>query len=357
MLINTRENIDDFLNHITRDVSQYKNENYVKKIYNMFSLCNINTIHIKKEKILDPDNHFLVDKYFSSEIRKKVKNSNTKYEYTLISNNKKRNIVIRDYDNIGEKSIYYNYLHHIIFFVCFFDNLNVNYNNDTLNIYIYLMNDNKYFINEGEIFQTKHINTGLSSKNKHGTIIIYRKEEWLKTLIHELIHSYEVDLYLFNTEIFKTIIPLDVEENEAYVETWARILNIGYITYIQNREFKDFKDVFIVLLEVERLHSLMQGKRLLKSQNLKYKNIKNIVNFKEDTNTFCYYVVSSLFLFDYNLFMKTCEKYNKNLLITQSGIENIYRLLDKEDKDLHYIDNLNINISEKYFRMSFIDMN
>ena len=81
-----------------------------------------------------------------------------------------------------------------------------------------------------------NINSGLSYENN---IIIYRKEELLKVLIHEMIHILDIDIKYENNNNKKKILnKLCINNlliNESYVESWANIINI-YLTLKENNE-------------------------------------------------------------------------------------------------------------------------
>ncbi len=83
-----------------------------------------------------------------------------------------------------------------------------------------------------------HINGGVSDLcQPSGRIIVYRKEEWFKVLIHETMHNYgldfsEMDISAANGLLHKMFtIQKDVKLYESYCEVWARIMNIVFETY------------------------------------------------------------------------------------------------------------------------------
>ena len=91
------------------------------------------------------------------------------------------------------------------------------------------------------------INTGYSWSNN---IVIYRKEELLKLIIHEMIHLLDIDIkYEYNNSVkYKFLKSLCIESvdvliNESYVETWAIIIHM-YISLLEQNKYsyKNYKN-------------------------------------------------------------------------------------------------------------------
>ena len=74
---------------------------------------------------------------------------------------------------------------------------------------------------ENEIIGPHHVNGGYTNFCvSQGSIIIYRKEEWLKVLIHVCMHSFglefsNLDLSNFNLEL-KKLFPIKIESKIKY---------------------------------------------------------------------------------------------------------------------------------------------
>lgn len=169
------------------------------------------------------------------------------------------------------------------------------------------------------VLDKNNVNGGYANVcGENGQIIVYRKEEWLKVLIHESLHSYglefsNLDLNKFNNKI-KKLYPIQSNFNifEAYTETWAEIINLSLIAYIFTNNIENYLKLVKYFIEIEREFSLLQMKKILNYYNLTYKDIINKENFyKENTNIFAYYIIKSILLWNINRFINWC--YNNNL--------------------------------------------
>ena len=169
--------------------------------------------------------------------------------------------------------------------------------------------------------QVDHINSGFSywnSDTQEKKIYLYRKEEWIKVLIHECFHMFNMDIpenIRGSTNHFEDIFHIQSEFiiNECFVEFWARILNCAMFTYLLKDGINtiEFHTLFSLNMNVERLFSLHQACKLLNHFQLRYNDIidektKHICRsiYKEETNAFSYYVLTSILM---NSFPKTLE--------------------------------------------------
>ena len=246
--------------------------------------------------------------------------------------------------------------------------------NKDLIINIYLTDFKKelndcLFKNKNVILKAKNVNSGFTDGR---SITIYRNEENLKVLIHELIHFYNIDIInrriicneckkKFNVDK-KTKIIL----NEGFVETWANILNLLYIifeNYFNNNYNLLYKIIinkvslfnkFIQILTKEINKSLKTTAIIL--LNYKFNSFdeflinKNKINkLKQETSVFSYYIAKTLFLYNIEKFLdlyfdKTISKgiflnnykkvYLVELLISNSNNINFKNKLNKYMKNI-----------------------
>ena len=198
------------------------------------------------------------------------------------------------------------------------------------NISIYL-SDIKKGIASGfkNIIESKHINSGYyyyDPTNDTSNIVVFRREEWYKTLVHECVHCFNLDFQsvkisykILMSDLF--FIQSEMKMNEAFTEFWARTLNCAILTFhgIESDNFTDFNHIFSINLNIERVHSLNQGMKLLRMFGLPYSSIidpemKSMTEkvYKEKTNAFCYYVMTSILMynFDNTLQWFTNNEYN-----------------------------------------------
>ncbi len=206
---------------------------------------------------------------------------------------------------------------------------------ETLNIYIYLTPfEKKIPTAKGDSIGPEHANTGYTFRcEKQNEIVIYRQEEWFKVLIHETMHAFGAD---FDTrsdanddEYLKTLFSLpddvNIKLSETYSEIWARIMNVVFQTYfksppsLESRTISKFKKNIDFYLHLECVFSLYQCIKILDYMGINYalltddsESSKQIVTsfYRENTNVFAYYVLTSILLNSYRDFLPWCATHN-----------------------------------------------
>lgn len=136
----------------------------------------------------------------------------------------------------------------------------------TINIYMYMNT-----IKKRKGILPEDINTGYTIDNEY--IVIYRKEEMIKVLIHEMIHLYK--MHPFDRK--KPYIDIDSPNYalyEAYTETLATVM---YYVYKTN-DYEEFKKIYERQIE----YGLRQGWVLR--------------NTHEKTNVLCYVIIKTQIL-------------------------------------------------------------
>ena len=267
----------------------------------------------------------LKSKYISSKIRDHIFTNRTSnhiiYKYTgKISYN--INFIV--YTN-SLTSTYLNYLDmcalNIFSIIDFLETYRQEYCKiDVLDIYIFLTDFKKTLPKESSIIGPENVNTGFTSPCKNTTrIIIYRKEEFMKVTIHELVHALGLDMP--NTLYEKYTNSLDkffgIEStyifNETYTEVWALIINVLYFVAINNDDSTDrevIKKQIQDLLNIEIQFSSLQVAKILNYMDIslsQLKHHKKNKNFKEETNVFCYYIIKYVLIYNINLFLDICK--------------------------------------------------
>ena len=214
---------------------------------------------------------------------------------------------------------------------------------------------------DSNILGHKSVNSGLTMCDCSSSteITIFRQEEWLKVLMHETFHNFNLDFCNLNLSFIKSTFTSLFNINstfliyESYCETWAIILyNVWYCANHPEQKI-DY------LLRKERLHSLKKTKLILYNMGLTYQDLINNNNthrYKERTNVFCYYILKMLLLYNYPRFILWCDQHNrkvlefkktkKNLLLFSQYIETIYN-----DPDL-LSDLIEIKATGKSLKMS-----
>ena len=107
---------------------------------------------------------------------------------------------------------------------------------------IYLTDLKKSLPNEtmGEI-GPDHINSGFTMiSDVMSNVVIFRSEEWKKVFIHECFHLFCLDVHGYEKEIKNMMgkmfnIESDFSLFETFVELWARVLNVGIMTFYSKK--------------------------------------------------------------------------------------------------------------------------
>tara|TARA_X000000950_G_scaffold289515_2_gene414602 strand:- start:15601 stop:16806 length:1206 start_codon:yes stop_codon:yes gene_type:complete len=200
---------------------------------------------------------------------------------------------------------------------------------NTLNIYIYLSHFKKTIPTSSlDIMGVDNVNTAFTTScNPNGEIVIFRQEEWFKVFIHETFHVFGLDFSNINSneqkKIMKDIFPINSTFNieESYCEFWARVYNILLFSYDNFNKYEDFKMCFEINIELEKIHSMIQVNKVLQFMGLNYKHLcmpslQHICRklYKENSNVFAYYVLTSILLNNLNDTFKWCGENNISML-------------------------------------------
>jgi len=187
-----------------------------------------------------------------------------------------------------------------------------------------------------------HLNSGYTESYKE--LVIYRKEEFLKVFIHECFHLFCLEFSESYSsqykEMLRTIFKVESDYLlfESVCEYWARTLNCAFVSYFMKPDmtFPEFEKIFVLNLSMETIFSMIQMKNYLSLHNLTYDDLltKRVVSYKEETNGFCYYVITSILMFHYqptmnwfinhNETMLNFSKSNKDLYLFHQYIQSIY---------------------------------
>jgi len=241
----------------------------------------------------------------------------------------------------------------------------------SISLYVYMTPFKKMFPDNQLItLNAEHVNSGYTSGCRKNTeIILFRKEEWFKVFIHETFHNFGLDFSDMNLQNINTyvmeIFNVNVEYNlyESYCETWARIINVMFYTFVTiSTSNKQNKGTFITLFNEsmckECIHSLSQCLKVLNFMDLNYnlvtsKTSANITTcnilYKERTSVFSYYVITGLLINNYTDFINWCNIHNPTLLRfdkTHDNLDEYIDLIDMSSKNRNI--KRNVRLGEKY---------
>jgi hypothetical protein len=256
------------------------------------------------------------------------------------------------------------------------------------NLHIYYTPYTKEFpLHKNHVLDVSNINSGFSDVCASvSNVTIFRKEEWFKVCIHELLHNFGADKSLIELQGLKNVVkdlyPIKstMQLNESYVETWAIIINcLFWSNYANNNlNLRQKNAQFKKFILTEQIFSLFQCVKILKFMGITYKNLHqksttsyNLrkIAYKEKTNVFAYYIIKLLFLHDYFSFLTFCNTNNTQLIECESSpqlLESYFGLIKSlyDTKDLRHhlkiIENALNNVKntsfKKTLRMSLFDL-
>lgn len=304
--------------------SNYRNLLY--RFYNDLFSHYVSNINIEITTDITPNNN-LKDikefiKYESTFMSKKIASTITKYKH--IHQLRTRSIIIYYFskrDKINKKEV--DDIKLCIYRIhCIKNYVN---NHDTLQIAIYPTLFKKTINKITKKFRPlgiDNVNSGLTyyRGKENGTIILWRKEEIKKVIIHELLHALKVDYSLimhgklfekYMMDLYK--IDQFIGINESYIETLACLFNIIFYVIEHNLN----KKAVINFLKVELFYCCTKAAQILNYYNLN--SLKDLIvssnkYFHQNSNVFSYYIVKTLLLFNFNNIY--------NLLLTEKCINS-----------------------------------
>ena len=197
-------------------------------------------------------------------------------------------------------------------------------------------------------FKTINVNTAVTNGQD---IIIYREQELLKSIFHELIHFHNLDFrnipnniiqYLIKTHNIKS--DNDYLLYECVTETMANILNNIFLS-------SNIKE-FIYNLENELLFSTLQVVKILKICG--YKNWNEFSNldkidihsnklnnsnpkkqFKQDSCIMSYYILKYYIMMNLDIYFKKCLDSRIKFIQTTESFNNLINIFDLSRNNLY----------------------
>jgi hypothetical protein len=196
-----------------------------------------------------------------------------------------------------------------------------------------ILTDFKKTLPINETIRPMHINTGYSVHSQ-SKVVLFRREEILKVFIHECFHIFCLDFSdvdgINYRDMFQPLfhVQSDYLIFESLCEFWARTINASLVSFFAkpNATYKEFEKLMTVNLNIERTYSLCKLKEYLGKFGLTYEDILqgNTKEYHEETNGFCYYVISALLLHYYDQTMNWFIKNNETLLQFKKKNDHIY---------------------------------
>ena len=315
------------------DEFQIEKYNY-KTIYNMYNLLRtsylsskyMNHNHSSRKNIGFTKNQLFniieISRFFPKVIEEYLLSTKTHYTcYHFLANNRIFNIHVYHYKHkFNDDDI--NYIKSWFSIVTKYapDNCST-----ILDVYLFFTPFQKYLPKEkNSQIEPKHVNSaytyGCSKRNK---IVIYRYEEWKKVLLHESFHTFNFDFHnnnfqglrMYIKDIFR--IQSDYEIFETYCETWATLWTCAYQSFTLTEKINKpimFIHYMETLIAYEQQYSIIQANKIMNNFNFTYNMLikGNAINYRENTNVFCYYILKSICLININDFIRVLSKCMNN---------------------------------------------
>jgi hypothetical protein len=319
------------------------------------------------KKINDTSSKYLVDSDFTS---KNINNYILKYLiycYEFKYNNitiiyfTRKNLIIRD--NIG------NNVPKIItkmFFTIEIMQKLFKREDKAQKLIFFETNKKKQFPKKVKALEANNVNTAftfIDSEHLNGDIILYRKEEAIKVLIHELLHSNCIDHKIIYSEKSKQFSNLfcsnyKVLLNECFTETMACIINIFIIFIVKNNNKKQelekmFKNEYMysnyICSKIKTFYNIKKISNIIKINNC-------VEHFPQLTNVLSYYFLKNILLKNINKFDILMTKYSKDYKITNENfitdlIKLIINNIEELDSCLLTIKDNNNKLKMSYYEM------
>jgi hypothetical protein len=201
------------------------------------------------------------------------------------------------------------------------------------------------------VLNENNINTAFTRTClKNSEIVVYRKEEWFKVLMHESFHNFALDFSDMDTTAchakILSIFPVNSKVNlfEAYTEFWARIMNVLFCSYFNSKNKNDFNEFLSnteYFMNFESNYSFFQLIKVLDFMNIDYNNLYEKTDisanlratlYKEDTNVLSYYVITTILIYNYQSFLYWCKTNNTSMLQFKKTTANIKSFCDFIEK-------------------------
>ena len=221
---------------------------------------------------------------------------------------------------------------------------------------------------EGGALTSENVNTGYTSGGCD--IVVYRKEEMIKVLIHELVHAYNHhqrsittnDEALLNSYFHVTSITM----NESFTDGYACLLNTALFTLFQkSKTSKNVKDLFHLNFQNEQkiilrqsLNILVYNKYTIHPRRISMDVVTEAVN--EETHVISYYVLKAILFSNIDGFINYLDTHNcfldNSIEYVQLILNNLpyYSLLMYNDLDkfrpFNSLKMTHLDIKENYLR-------
>lgn len=155
-----------------------------------------------------------------------------------------------------------------------------------------------------------NVNSGLTIIDGHANkseVFVFRREEVVKVLIHEIIHAMKLDAHfqgdtLSIKRFFGLPATYSLNVNESFTETYACLLNVAIATLLSQSSYRDFQSNLLK----EQQFILMQGSRVAELLKIPIDTngyLQPNTHYEETTNVIAYYILKAVVFANINVFV------------------------------------------------------
>jgi hypothetical protein len=329
--INQTKRTDAIIIGLYYDILEaYKNLLNLKqkdKYYNVSIKKIMNTSQISRPQTFNEES---IPKLVRANIDK-LSISEITYTFSLYGRNIKLIFILEQEPKL---EIFNNYVDYIIIWLHILNKYASKQCANTIVIYFYFTSLLKELPHSNDIIIDQiNVNTAFTRTcPKDSEIVVFRKEEWLKVLIHETFHNFGLDFSDIDNEkmhecilnIFK--VNSEVNLFEAYTEFWAEIMNALFCSFFSLKDknnINEFLSNSEFFINFERTYSFFQLVKILDFMGLTYKDLYSNMKhskilrenlYKEKSNVLSYYVIKTILINNYQGFLYWCKNNNYNIL-------------------------------------------
>lgn len=179
-----------------------------------------------------------------------------------------------------------------------------------MKLYVYLTDAKKQIDGKEHPLTQLHVNTGYTSFNQeedYNEIVIYRKEEVLKVLIHEITHYFMIDRVTLPASDMKQLqtifrVTNDLHIQESITDFWACYVNMMYFAILDTgvNSYRDFKNRLLQNLKDEIQFIQTQAQKVAYIQDHCWDRSNYIA---ENTHVIAYYIIKAVMYRNFNRYI------------------------------------------------------
>ena len=342
--INQSENTDKIIIDLYKELIDAHNYLIDLKRVKKDSFYNISIKKITNISQISRPNNFNSNN-FPQEVRTHIDHltlSELTYTFSLFDRKITLHFIVEDLEVDHKLDVYNRYVDIIIMWFYILNEYGSKKCSSTFTVFFYFTSlEKKLPVSNIDILDQIHVNTAFTTTcPKDSEIVIFRKEEWFKVLIHESFHNFALDFSDMNThecrkemlDIFK--VNSEVNLYESYTEFWAEIMNALFCSFLHLKNksnVEEFLSNFEFFINFERTYSFFQLVKTLDFMGLNYKNMYSETNqsqvlrntlYKEKTNVLAYYVIKTILINNYQGLLTWCKTNNFSLLHFKKTLTN-----------------------------------